>query len=84
MRRRIAGMNLDGRVDIAARDWSPEDPTLRLDRPAVIDGGVAAPIVVAGIDHPYESYVTTLAGGRIAECLACDSDSVPGVGSGSS
>ena len=38
--------------------------------------------VVAGIDHPYESYVTTLPGGRIAECIACDSDTDPGFGSG--
>ncbi|MFB9675081.1 alpha/beta hydrolase family protein [Streptosporangium vulgare] len=36
--------------------------------------------VVAGIDHPYESYATTLSDGRIAECLACDSDSDPGFG----
>ncbi|GIH93695.1 alpha/beta hydrolase family protein [Planobispora siamensis] len=38
--------------------------------------------VVAGIDHPYESYVTTLPGGRVAECIACDSDSDPGFGTG--
>ncbi|MFC4118051.1 alpha/beta hydrolase family protein [Nonomuraea zeae] len=38
--------------------------------------------VVAGIDHPYESYVTTLADGRIAECLACDSDTDTGFGTG--
>ncbi|MEV0585683.1 alpha/beta hydrolase [Nonomuraea sp. NPDC050310] len=30
--------------------------------------------VVAGIDHTYESYATTLADGRIAECVACDFD----------
>ncbi|MCF6468818.1 alpha/beta hydrolase [Nonomuraea sp. MG754425] len=38
--------------------------------------------VVAGIDHAYESYATTLSGGRIAECLACDSDTDPGFGTG--
>ncbi|MCG5214573.1 alpha/beta hydrolase [Streptosporangium soli] len=38
--------------------------------------------VVAGIDHTYESYATTLADGRIAECLACDSDTDPGFGTG--
>ncbi|GGL30194.1 alpha/beta hydrolase family protein [Planomonospora parontospora] len=38
--------------------------------------------VVAGIDHTYESYATTLADGRVAECLACDSDSDPGFGTG--
>ncbi|GII66594.1 esterase [Sphaerisporangium krabiense] len=38
--------------------------------------------VVAGIDHAYESYATTLPGGRIAECLACDSDTDPGFGAG--
>ncbi|MFG1946218.1 alpha/beta hydrolase family protein [Nonomuraea sp. NPDC048826] len=36
--------------------------------------------VVAGIDHTHESYATTLAGGRVAECLACDSDTDPGFG----
>ncbi|MGA4987690.1 alpha/beta hydrolase family protein [Nonomuraea bangladeshensis] len=38
--------------------------------------------VVAGIDHTYESHATTLPGGRVAECLACDSDSDPGFGAG--
>ncbi|MEV0829073.1 alpha/beta hydrolase family protein [Nonomuraea rubra] len=38
--------------------------------------------VVAGIDHPYESYATTLADGTVAECLACDSDTDPGFGTG--
>ncbi|MCK2215399.1 alpha/beta hydrolase [Actinomadura sp. ATCC 31491] len=38
--------------------------------------------VVAGLDHPYESYATTLPGGRVAACLACDSDSDPGFGAG--
>ncbi|GAA3581354.1 alpha/beta hydrolase [Nonomuraea rosea] len=38
--------------------------------------------VVAGIDHPYESYATTFPGGRVAECLACDSNSDPGFGAG--
>ncbi|MEV4084838.1 alpha/beta hydrolase family protein [Nonomuraea fuscirosea] len=38
--------------------------------------------VVAGVDHTYESYATTLADGRVAECLACDSDTDPGFGSG--
>ncbi|GAA4587311.1 alpha/beta hydrolase [Planotetraspora phitsanulokensis] len=36
--------------------------------------------VVAGIDHTYESYATTLSDGRVAECLACDSDTDPGFG----
>ncbi|WP_214104230.1 alpha/beta hydrolase family protein [Acrocarpospora catenulata] len=36
--------------------------------------------VVAGIDHTYESYATTFPGGRVAECLACDSDTDPGFG----
>ncbi|MGP3964770.1 alpha/beta hydrolase family protein [Nonomuraea sp. 3N208] len=38
--------------------------------------------VVAGIDHTYESYATTLSDGRIAECLACGSNSDPGFGAG--
>jgi predicted dienelactone hydrolase len=38
--------------------------------------------VVAGIDHPYESYATTLPDGRVAECLACDSNPDPGFGAG--
>ncbi|WP_327580589.1 alpha/beta hydrolase [Nonomuraea sp. NBC_00507] len=38
--------------------------------------------VVAGIDHTYESYATTLADGRVAECIACDSDTDPGFGTG--
>lgn len=38
--------------------------------------------VVAGVDHTYESYATTLPGGRVAECLACDSNSDPGFGAG--
>ncbi|GAA2206386.1 alpha/beta hydrolase [Nonomuraea monospora] len=38
--------------------------------------------VVAGVDHPYESYATTLADGTVAECLACDSDADPGFGPG--
>ncbi|SEH01460.1 Platelet-activating factor acetylhydrolase, isoform II [Nonomuraea solani] len=38
--------------------------------------------VVAGIDHTYESHVTTLSGGRVAACLACDSDTDPGFGAG--
>jgi len=38
--------------------------------------------VVAGVDHPYESYATTLPGGRVAECPACDSDTDPGFGTG--
>jgi predicted dienelactone hydrolase len=36
--------------------------------------------VVAGIDHTYESYATTFPDGRVAECLACDSDTDPGFG----
>ncbi|MET7333932.1 alpha/beta hydrolase [Nonomuraea sp. NPDC005650] len=38
--------------------------------------------VVAGIDHTYESYVTAFPDGRVAECLACDSDTDPGFGTG--
>ncbi|MBO3750653.1 alpha/beta hydrolase [Streptosporangiaceae bacterium NEAU-GS5] len=38
--------------------------------------------LVAGVDHTYESYATTLADGRVAECLACDSDGDPGFGAG--
>ncbi|TDD16406.1 alpha/beta hydrolase family protein [Nonomuraea diastatica] len=38
--------------------------------------------VVAGIDHTYESYATTFPDGRVAECLACDSDTDPGFGTG--
>ncbi|MER5650110.1 alpha/beta hydrolase [Streptosporangium sp. NPDC002524] len=36
--------------------------------------------VVAGIDHTYESYATTLSDGRVAECLACEGDTDPGFG----
>ncbi|WP_329083421.1 alpha/beta hydrolase family protein [Streptosporangium sp. NBC_01469] len=36
--------------------------------------------VVAGIDHTHESYATTFPDGRVAECLACDSDTDPGFG----
>jgi predicted dienelactone hydrolase len=38
--------------------------------------------VVAGIDHTYESYATTLSDGHVAECIACDSDTDPGFGAG--
>ncbi|WP_101790891.1 alpha/beta hydrolase family protein [Nonomuraea indica] len=38
--------------------------------------------VVAGIDHTYESYATTFPDGRVTECLACDSDTDPGFGTG--
>ncbi|TKK87147.1 alpha/beta hydrolase [Herbidospora galbida] len=38
--------------------------------------------VVAGVDHTYENYATTLADGAVAECLACDSDTDPGFGTG--
>lgn len=38
--------------------------------------------VVAGIDHTYESYATTLSDGRVAECLACESDTDPGFRAG--
>ncbi|MGW5682657.1 alpha/beta hydrolase family protein [Nonomuraea sp. NPDC003754] len=38
--------------------------------------------VVAGIDHTYESYATTFPDGRVAKCLACDSDTDPGFGTG--
>jgi dienelactone hydrolase len=38
--------------------------------------------VVAGIDHTYENYATTFADGRVAECLACDSDTDVGFGTG--
>ncbi|MFI7454774.1 alpha/beta hydrolase [Nonomuraea sp. NPDC049714] len=36
--------------------------------------------VVAGIDHAHESYATTFPDGRIATCVACDSDTDPGFG----
>jgi dienelactone hydrolase len=36
--------------------------------------------VVAGIDHTYENYATTFPDGRVAECVACDSDSDVGFG----
>ncbi|WP_336212830.1 hypothetical protein [Nonomuraea sp. LPB2021202275-12-8] len=35
---------------------------------------------MAGIDHTHESYATTLSDGRVAECLACDSDTGFGTG----
>ncbi|GAA2986920.1 alpha/beta hydrolase [Streptosporangium longisporum] len=38
--------------------------------------------VVAGIDHTHENHATTFPGGRVAECIACDSDSDPGFGAG--
>ncbi|MEU4835611.1 alpha/beta hydrolase [Streptosporangium sp. NPDC023615] len=38
--------------------------------------------VVAGVDHTHESHATTFPGGRVAECLACDSDTDPGFGAG--
>lgn len=50
MRRRITGLDLNGRVDLAARDWSSEYDGRRLDPPALIDGGVAADVVMAGGD----------------------------------
>lgn len=37
---------------------------------------------VAGIDHTYENYATTFPDGRVAECLACDSDTDTGFGTG--
>ncbi len=36
--------------------------------------------VVAGVDHTYENYATTFPDGRVAECVACDSDTDPGFG----
>ncbi|HSK96614.1 MAG TPA: hypothetical protein VK891_08365 [Euzebyales bacterium] len=36
--------------------------------------------VVAGIDHAHENYATTFPDGRVAECLACDSQTDPGFG----
>ncbi|GAA5081080.1 putative dienelactone hydrolase [Thermocatellispora tengchongensis] len=36
--------------------------------------------VVAGIDHTYENHATTFPDGRVAECVACDSDTDPGFG----
>lgn len=36
--------------------------------------------VVAGIDHTHESYATTFGDGRVAPCIACDSDTDPGFG----
>ncbi|MER6578490.1 alpha/beta hydrolase [Nonomuraea sp. NPDC001023] len=36
--------------------------------------------VVAGVDHAYENYATTFPGGRVAACVACDSDTDPGFG----
>jgi dienelactone hydrolase len=36
--------------------------------------------VVVGIDHTYENYATTFPNGRVAECLACDSETDPGFG----
>ncbi|MEV3981399.1 alpha/beta hydrolase [Nonomuraea sp. NPDC049758] len=36
--------------------------------------------VVAGVDHAYENHATTFPGGRIATCVACDSDTDPGFG----
>ncbi|MFI6291456.1 alpha/beta hydrolase family protein [Nonomuraea sp. NPDC050790] len=36
--------------------------------------------VVAGIDHTHENYATTFPGGRVADCVACDSDSDFGFG----
>ncbi|WP_246267888.1 alpha/beta hydrolase family protein [Nonomuraea typhae] len=36
--------------------------------------------VVAGIDHTYENYATTFPDGRVADCVACDSDSDSGFG----
>ncbi|MER7506598.1 alpha/beta hydrolase [Nonomuraea pusilla] len=38
--------------------------------------------VVAGIDHTYESHATAFPDGRVAGCLACDSDTDPGFGTG--
>ncbi|GAB3151645.1 alpha/beta hydrolase family protein [Microbispora hainanensis] len=35
---------------------------------------------VAGVDHTYENYATTFPDGRVAECVACDSDTDPGFG----
>ncbi|MEU8279218.1 alpha/beta hydrolase family protein [Microbispora bryophytorum] len=36
--------------------------------------------VAAGVDHTYENYATTFPDGRVAECVACDSDTDPGFG----
>ena len=46
MRRRITGLELSGRFDVAARDWSPEDPDATVDPPNVISGGAAASVVL--------------------------------------
>ncbi|MCC5575786.1 alpha/beta hydrolase [Microtetraspora sp. AC03309] len=76
----------------AVRDAEPEGRKLPL---VVLSPGFTKPVstltslaeelasrgyLVAGIDHPYESYATTLADGTVAECLACDSDRDPGFG----
>ncbi|RBQ17540.1 alpha/beta hydrolase [Spongiactinospora rosea] len=47
---------------------------------ALAEGLAAAGYVVAGIDHTHENYATTFPDGRVAECVACDSDTDPGFG----
>ncbi|MDH2426053.1 alpha/beta hydrolase [Sphaerisporangium sp. TRM90804] len=74
----------------AVEDAAPEGKGLAL---VVLSPGFTKPVstltslaedlasrgyVVAGIDHTHESYATTLSDGRVAECLACDSDTDPG------
>ncbi|MDA0635531.1 alpha/beta hydrolase [Nonomuraea sp. MCN248] len=92
---RIAGVPYDTLSETrthAVRDAEPAGRKLPL---VVLSPGFTKPLstltslaedlasrgyVVAGIDHTHESHVTTLTGGRVAECLACDSDTDPGFG----
>ena len=51
MRRRITGLELGGRFDVAARDWSTEDPDAIVDPPQVVSGGAAASVVMTRDGH---------------------------------
>ncbi|MEO3809877.1 alpha/beta hydrolase [Sphaerisporangium sp. B11E5] len=47
---------------------------------ALAEDLAAGGYVVAAVHHTYENYATTFPGGRIAECVACDSDTDFGFG----
>lgn len=46
MKRRVAGLELSGRFDVAARDWSPDDIDSCLDPPILVRGGVGSSVVL--------------------------------------
>ncbi len=46
MRRRIVGLDLNGRYDLAARDWMDDETFELLEIPKIIKGGTKADVVI--------------------------------------